>query len=381
MTVNGIEITEINKDEYIVSNGKKYVKLGVCETEYLLELLGERIMHEGSEHPEVTRSLSDDQKKLLYSKYEEWGFIGNKKVQKKTKNLSDMRLITVSGKWFESWCGLLSKMFSLKGLILLVVSCLAMVSVYFWAGDRILVQAQKLQKFNIAPFSVALAVLFNYAVVFLHESSHASTCMKYSGRAGIIGIKLFYLLPTFFCDVSSMYRVNGKKEKAIVAISGVLTNVFVGNTVFFIYGVLLTKGYECQWMLYYYVMNIVIVISNLLPFAKWDGYWFLKACLGEENLYDQSVQSFFDLFRKRKTHKKKHFRFMRLYGGTIFLFHFLLWIITMSFIYDRAYAYVGIWPVMIIELVVLIIAGIDISRFVDRYRKLYKEQIAKESVL
>ncbi|MCR5082528.1 MAG: M50 family metallopeptidase [Parasporobacterium sp.] len=380
MKIDGIEITEIGNDEFVIGNEKKYVKLGIRETEYLLELLGKGTTHGNQDIPMVMSPLSDVQKSFLRNKYEEWGFIGNKETQKKMKTWSDVRIVSFDGKWFESCCRLLSKLFSIKGLILLVISCLAMGSVYFWAGEKILVQAKKMQELNIDTLGIAFAVLFNYIVVFFHESAHASTCMKYSGRIGLIGIKLFYLIPTFFCDVSSMYHVNGRKEKAIVAISGVLTNVFVGNIVFVVYGILLTRGYECQWMLYYYVMNIVIVISNLLPFAKWDGYWFLKACLGEENLYDQSVQSFFDLFRKEKI-QKKHSALMRIYGGIIFLFHFLLWIMTMSIIYDRVNPYLGDLPAMIIELVMMIIAGIDIGRFVGRYRKQYKEQIAKESVL
>ena len=104
-----------------------------------------------------------------------------------------------------------------------------------------------------------------------------------------MGLLLYYFIPCFYCDVSSVYTFKNKRHRALVAVSGILANLFISVLAIFTAIVLSWFGIYWYLLLYVGIMGIFICIYNLIPFVKFDGYWLLVSLLGLDNLMDKAV--------------------------------------------------------------------------------------------
>lgn len=321
-----IIIKKIEEDNYIINNTvtNKFVRLGKRETNYLRFLQGQGEKEHKNEIP-----LTDEQKVLLKDNFEKWGFLDSGLKQKRVFNVSNIVLYTLSeNSSFFKILDYLQKLISPIGFILFLLSFVLILYLYGWESESLLVGISKI---GVDVSSIVWVYVLSFVASVLHELSHLSACYKYTGRIGKVGIKLFYFIPAYFCDVSSIYMVSEKRKSFIVAASGVMTNHIIGALVLGLYVILYHKDIFSNACMLFYVCNLANIVFNIIPFAKFDGYWMLKALSGIDNLYDKSIYMFFDFItgnRKYIVKVKKHSKqvFQIIYGMLLFCFHWLLWV-------------------------------------------------------
>lgn len=125
---------------------------------------------------------------------------------------------------------------------------------------------------------------------FFHESAHGLTCKHYGGAAHQMGFLLYYLSPCFFVDVTEVYLYGGKWQRIAVSFAGIWVELMfcaaatvvwwgtpVGSPVHdFAYKIMLITG-------------VAVIIVNLNPLIKLDGYYILCELVGIVGLKEEAT--------------------------------------------------------------------------------------------
>jgi len=125
---------------------------------------------------------------------------------------------------------------------------------------------------------------------FFHESAHGLTCKHFGGAVHKMGFLLYYLEPCFFVDVTEVYIYAGKWARIATSIAGIWVELIfcavasiiwwgtpVGTPVHdFAYKIMLITG-------------VGVVIINLNPLIKLDGYYILCELVGIVGLKEEST--------------------------------------------------------------------------------------------
>jgi putative peptide zinc metalloprotease protein len=112
-----------------------------------------------------------------------------------------------------------------------------------------------------------------------HEFGHATACRYGGGRPGGIGAGVYVMFPAFYTDVTDSYRLD-RKSRLRVDLGGVYFNaIFI-------------TAYGLAWALTGYVPLLVVlafsnlvIVQQLLPVVRMDGYWVLSDLVGVPDLF------------------------------------------------------------------------------------------------
>jgi putative peptide zinc metalloprotease protein len=129
-----------------------------------------------------------------------------------------------------------------------------------------------------------------FALGFVHETAHGLTCKHYGGEVHSMGLMFLYMTPCFFVDVTESWISATKIQRLATIIAGiwiemticgfamiVWTNTQPGDFLHdFTYKVILITG-------------IAVVVMNLNPLLKLDGYYFLTEIIGVHDLKERST--------------------------------------------------------------------------------------------
>jgi len=141
--------------------------------------------------------------------------------------------------------------------------------------------------FGLSEYLVLVAMLT--VATALHEAGHAAALARLGGRPRRVGVMLFYLLPAFFCDVSDAWRVGDRRQRALVAASGVLVQVTLAGLAEVV-AALLPAGSTWQEVLAAFgVVSFLAALVNAIPFVKFDGYIALMALTGHNFLRRDAI--------------------------------------------------------------------------------------------
>src|SRR5437868_6530873 len=138
---------------------------------------------------------------------------------------------------------------------------------------------------DIAEFWVLFLVL-----AFFHESAHGLTCKHYGGQVHRMGFHLIYLTPAFFVDVVEVWVYANRLQRLVTIIAGIWVEMIfcsLGTMVWwgtppgtfvheFAYKIMLITG-------------VAVVVVNLNPLIKLDGYYFFTELIGIANIKERST--------------------------------------------------------------------------------------------
>ena len=122
-----------------------------------------------------------------------------------------------------------------------------------------------------------------FLITLLHESAHGLTLTRFGGTPRRAGFMLFYLTPAFFVDVTDGWRLPGRRRRAAIALAGPAVHAVVA-AVALIAALTLPPTEIRRTLLLLAVSCVVIVLVNLIPFVRFDGYIALMSALDEPNL-------------------------------------------------------------------------------------------------
>ena len=127
----------------------------------------------------------------------------------------------------------------------------------------------------VLPKGVSFAwVILN---IMCHEMGHVLACIQTGRKVGNIGFKLNYGLPMFFVDTKDVCMASSQGRMS-TSLGGVYANALLLLS-------LLTIEIATQQS--YAVLtgiSLGFIVSNLIPFARLDGYYVLSDLLGSSDL-------------------------------------------------------------------------------------------------
>ncbi|MCP4213368.1 MAG: M50 family metallopeptidase, partial [bacterium] len=130
-----------------------------------------------------------------------------------------------------------------------------------------------------------------FFVFILHEFSHGLTTKHYGGEIREMGFMLFYLRPAFYVDITDSYKFK-KRERIAVYFAGLYFQLVLNGLILLglqLAGFPLHKTGRLLWG--FAAFNMLMIVMNLLPFIKLDGYWILTVILGIDNLRTKSFNA------------------------------------------------------------------------------------------
>jgi putative peptide zinc metalloprotease protein len=126
---------------------------------------------------------------------------------------------------------------------------------------------------------------------YFHECAHGLTCKHFGGQVHHMGFMLIYLSPAFFCDIGEVYVYGGKWQRIASIVAGIWVELMfcsVASVVWwgtpagspvhdFAYKLMLITG-------------VAVVLMNLNPLIKLDGYYLLGELVGVSTLKESSTE-------------------------------------------------------------------------------------------
>jgi multidrug efflux pump subunit AcrA (membrane-fusion protein) len=144
---------------------------------------------------------------------------------------------------------------------------------------------------QIGGFDIAVAVIMYIVLGFLHELGHGLACFHHGGPVTEVGVQLMYYLNfVFYCDTSSSYLFERRRHKMIVQLAGTISTLLCCCGLAIMLAVLRPDVAIYPGLALALLFASAIVLLNLIPFVKLDGYYLLCDLLRQTNLRDRSFQ-------------------------------------------------------------------------------------------
>lgn len=139
----------------------------------------------------------------------------------------------------------------------------------------------------LAAFAAVVVVLG--LVTLLHEAAHGLALTRFGGSPRRAGFMVFYLTPAFFVDVTDGWRLTGRWQRVAVALAGPAVHAVVA-AVALLTALGLPPSTARQTLMLLALACTVVVLVNLIPFVRFDGYIALMSALDEPDLRGRAVR-------------------------------------------------------------------------------------------
>lgn len=127
-------------------------------------------------------------------------------------------------------------------------------------------------------------------VGFIHESAHGLTCKHYGGQVHSMGLMFLYLAPAFYCDVTESWAYATKLQRLATIIAGIWIELMVCGLAMIVW-FNTAQGAWLHDFMYQVILltGIAVVVLNLNPLIKLDGYYFLTEVIEIPDLKERST--------------------------------------------------------------------------------------------
>jgi putative peptide zinc metalloprotease protein len=105
--------------------------------------------------------------------------------------------------------------------------------------------------------------------ILIHELGHAAAVHRFGGTPGTIGFGLYLLMPTFYADVSQIWRFS-RRRRMLVDLGG----VYFQQICFAAFAILGLTTHRSELLAACQVIDFMVLVT-LNPIFRFDGYWFL----------------------------------------------------------------------------------------------------------
>lgn len=143
---------------------------------------------------------------------------------------------------------------------------------------------------------VALVVALSLMTLF-HEGAHGITLTRLGGRPRRAGFMLYYLTPAFFVDVTDGWRLPDRRQRVAIALAGPAVHAAVGALALAV-ALIAPQGGVRQTLQLFALTCVAIVLVNLIPFVRFDGYIALMSALDEPHLRTRTIRDGADLLTR-----------------------------------------------------------------------------------
>lgn len=167
---------------------------------------------------------------------------------------------------------------------LVVLLCLGTVATAVQASLLRDVIATPMPLSGLVTLVVALSLM-----TLLHESAHGIALTRFGGRPRRAGFMLYYLTPAFFVDVTDGWRLPDRRQRVATALAGPAVHAVVAAAALTV-ALIVPQHAVRQTLLLFALSCAAIVVVNLIPFLRFDGYIALMSALDEPNLRARTMR-------------------------------------------------------------------------------------------
>ncbi len=282
-----IEIYETDfKDKYLIKNGDKSMYAGHIIRDIV------QLLKEGRSRIEIQSAISGKHSKKIDIEtiddivdHRINGFLKGKKANSffKITKLFNPGAIPVPRKlltifepaWFYS---------------ILAVSFILNICIYAFSS-----------RFKVSTVKEGILVyVLLFAVLIIHELGHALAARKYNTDVKEIGFGLYYVVPVFYVDLNEAWKLD-RKKRMLINFSGIFIQLILGIFIFLL-GFIFKESVNVLMSLF--MVNFIIIILNLNPFLKFDGYWIASDLFNENDLTRTSNEIIRNVFKSGKNTRR-----------------------------------------------------------------------------
>lgn len=279
---------EIKKHEenYIVENGGLYFKVGIPEGRILERIANSEPEEEILQNEGITKKQLEE----LMAGFREMGVIGEREKKKNSIFFYRIPLIQAD-KLFDKIAAVIKNH-------MLIVKMLIGLSIILNIVGGIFTGVNFQHIFNMSSLKLRwfeyliLYVVFLITVCF-HEMGHGIVCKCVGGKVGTVGLMFIFFSPALYCDISGIRMVESKYKQIMTSSAGIYVNWIFTSIASIGFAI-----YPKPILAAFIIMSITIIVSNLVPFIRLDGYWILSFATGITNLYNKSLKGIGNLFKK-----------------------------------------------------------------------------------
>lgn len=167
-------------------------------------------------------------------------------------------------------------------------------------GVALLWQAETAARALTSPLPLAdlgLVAAVMIAATLAHEAAHGLTLSHAGARPRRAGVMLLYLGPAFFVDVTDAWRLPSRASRVVVALAGPAVHAALGGAAAL--GALAVPDSDLRRALLVVACTCVtVVVVNLVPFVRFDGYLALMSALDEPRLRARAMGDAADALRR-----------------------------------------------------------------------------------
>lgn len=264
----------------------------------------------------------------------------------------------------------ISRIINIFYVMSIVVSLMALMAIFQFVSEFVnIVSADKSIVNEVIELNIGMK-LYDVVIIYIsifcmnmfHELGHAIQCKKYTGFVGECGCMLFFLFPVLYTDITVSNTAKIEKKKKIIwagIMNQLLISGFIG-TIFLLQYLISAKLNLTVLILF--TVNLVMILSNLNPFYKYDGYWLISTHFNIDNLYSKAVMQVFKIRRTDSNYRNQHVIF--LYGISLIIFYVITWTATMICLFSFLSMKIGaVSSLLVIAVVFILIFYELISRY------------------
>lgn len=203
--------------------------------------------------------------------------------------------------------------------------------------------------FQWSAWHTAAIIALVFATTFVHELGHAVACAYYGAPVRSIGVMVFYLQPAAYADITDSWQLTNRWHRVAISSAGVYVQGLIATGAVLLWTFLRLTGHNADMLVVFVAMNALIIVLNVLPFTKLDGYWIVSNMIGIANLRDRAIEwwrvSITSMLRRRPVDASR-LRFnavllmtplgralLAAFGLTSTMFGFAMWLGGLGFLF------------------------------------------------
>jgi putative peptide zinc metalloprotease protein len=268
-------------------------------------------------------------------------------------DLAEIPILTWDAERYFDWLEPRLRFIFTRWFTLLTLAAFAWMA-YIWAPRLGDMWADTVHFYNFTAKGIGDLMAFWLAfgfVVIIHESAHGLTARHWGATVKHMGFLLFYVAPTFYCDVSEAWIYGGKWQRILTAFAGAWSELMMCAVATFVWWGT-APGMFIHQLAYMIVIvaGIGLIVANLNPLIKLDGYYIFCELLGYPDLKERStayvsqwLRSVFGLPAEVPHLRPRRKWFFIVYAVLSGIYSYFLLLVVAHWMYNVFYRYTPEW--------------------------------------
>jgi putative peptide zinc metalloprotease protein len=132
-----------------------------------------------------------------------------------------------------------------------------------------------------------------------HEFGHGFTCKRFGGEVHDIGFMIFYFQPAFYCNIDDSYLFEKQSHRLYSTFGGPYFELMLASVATVVWLATPAESWVHDLALtLVFFTGLSVIVLNVNPLLKLDGYYLLMDWLDVPNLREESFEYIGGLFKK-----------------------------------------------------------------------------------